>query len=524
VNTGFWQFMLEHREEIGVQTVEHLGLTLTALAAASLAGIPTGLLLTRWKRFSGPALAFVGVIQTIPSLALLGFLLPWLGIGVIPAIVALFLYALLPIVRNTYIGVEEVDPAVKEAARGMGMTGFQMLARVELPLAAPVIFAGVRTATVIGVGVATLSALIGSGGLGEFIFRGIALNNPHMILAGAMPAAMLAMGLDALLAWIQPRIRRLLKPFAIVFALTSIALVPMVIVPAFTGTGFLAAFPTEFMERADGYRAMSQIYDLELETTEMDVGLMYQALKEGQVDLISGFSTDGRIQAFDLQVLEDDKHYFPPYEAAPLINGETLRRHPEISEALNLVSGKISNFEMAQMNFRVDEDHATPRQVAKDFLESLGLQTSMDREEEPTIVIGSKSFTEQFVLAEIIGLLIENQTGLSVELTTGLAGTQICFEALVAGEIDVYPEYTGTGLLVLLDTDDNTRERILRDPDQVYEHVRSEQARISDVHWLAPFGFNNTYALMMRRKDSEQFGIRTISDLQPFLRSRRPAK
>lgn len=365
--------MWEHREEIGVQTVEHLGLTLTALAGASLLGIPAGLLLTRWQRLSGPSLAFVGVIQTIPSLALLGFLLPWLGIGVIPAIVALFLYALLPIVRNTYIGVEEVDPAVKEAARGMGMTGFQMLARVELPLAAPVIFAGVRTATVIGVGVATLSALIGSGGLGEFIFRGIALNNPHMILAGAMPAAMLAMGLDAALAWIQPRIRRLLKPFAIVFALTSLALMPLVIIPAFSGTDFLAAFPTEFMERADGYRAMSQVYDLQLDTTEMDVGLMYQALKEGQVDLISGFSTDGRIQAFDLQVLEDDKHYFPPYAAAPLLNGETLRRHPEIREALALVSGRISNLAMAHMNFRVDQGHATPHQVAKDFLESPGI-------------------------------------------------------------------------------------------------------------------------------------------------------
>lgn len=152
------------------------------------------------------------------------------------------------------------------------------------------------------------------------------------------------------------------------------------------------------------------------------------------------------------------------------------------------------------------------------------MPASLDREGDPTIKIGSKSFTEQFILAEIIGLLIENQTELTVELTTGLAGTQICFEALVAGEIDVYPEYTGTGLLVLLETDDATREKILRDPDRVFQHVRSEQARISDVHWLTPFGFNNTYALMMRRNDCEQFGIRTISDLPTFLRSRKPAK
>ena len=154
-------------------------------------------------------------MQTIPSVALLGFLLPLLGIGVVPAIVALFLYALLPIVRNTSTGIEEVDEFVREAARGMGMSDIQILTKVELPLAVPVIFAGIRTATVINVGVATLCALIASGGLGEFIFRGIALNNVNMILAGAIPAAMLAMFFDFVLGILQKFIRQLIKPVLI---------------------------------------------------------------------------------------------------------------------------------------------------------------------------------------------------------------------------------------------------------------------------------------------------------------------
>src|SRR5690606_14204600 len=134
-----------------------------------------------------------GILQTIPSIALLGFMIPLLGIGAKPAIVALFLYALLPIIRNTYSGILGVNPAVKEAATAMGMTRRQVLWKVELPLAFPVILAGIRTATVITVGVATLAAYIGAGGLGEFIFGGIALNNSAMILAGAIPAALLAL-------------------------------------------------------------------------------------------------------------------------------------------------------------------------------------------------------------------------------------------------------------------------------------------------------------------------------------------
>jgi osmoprotectant transport system permease protein len=188
--------------------VEHLQLTFIALFLAILIGIPLGIHLARARFLSGPVLAVVSTIQTIPSIALLGFLIPLLGIGMKPAVVALFLYSLLPIVRNTFIGIDRVDPAAIEAARGMGMRDRQILFRVMIPQALPVLMAGIRTATVLCVGITTLAALIGAGGLGTFIFRGIAMLNTPMVLAGAIPAGLLALGLDALLAvfekWITP--------------------------------------------------------------------------------------------------------------------------------------------------------------------------------------------------------------------------------------------------------------------------------------------------------------------------------
>jgi len=187
---------------------EHLQLTALALALAALVGIPLGVHLSRARFLAGPVLAIVSTIQTIPSVALLGFLIPFFGIGMKPAIVALFLYSLLPIVRNTYTGLEQVDAAAIQAARGMGMRGRQILFRVTIPQALPVLMAGIRTATVLCVGVATLAALIGAGGLGSFIFRGISMLSTRMVLAGAIPAGVLALTLDASLAllerWITP--------------------------------------------------------------------------------------------------------------------------------------------------------------------------------------------------------------------------------------------------------------------------------------------------------------------------------
>jgi osmoprotectant transport system permease protein len=198
-------FISENRMKLLEQVLEHVGLTFISLLLAAIIAIPLGIYISRKQKIAASTLAFAGVLQTIPSIALLGFLIPILGIGIKPAIFALFLYALLPILRNTYTGIQGVDAAVKEAALGIGLSKGQLLRKVELPLALPVIFAGLRTATVINVGVATLAAYIGAGGLGEFIFGGIALNNSSMIIAGALPAALLAVVFDQLLALLQNR-------------------------------------------------------------------------------------------------------------------------------------------------------------------------------------------------------------------------------------------------------------------------------------------------------------------------------
>ncbi len=193
------EFVVQMYPEILDRTVEHIYLVAIAVGTASLISIPTGILLTRSKTLSGPFMGVASVIQTIPSLALLGLMIPLLGIGVGAALVALILYALLPILRNTFTGINGVDKAVIEAGRGMGMTDKQLLVKVQLPLAVPVIMAGVRTSTVICVGIATLVGLIGAGGLGIPIFQGIAMVRSELILAGAIPAALLALLLDFIL-------------------------------------------------------------------------------------------------------------------------------------------------------------------------------------------------------------------------------------------------------------------------------------------------------------------------------------
>jgi osmoprotectant transport system permease protein len=197
--------------EVLALTGEHAVLVLVATAAACAIGIPLGILLSRRPAAARPILLFANAVQTIPSLALFGFLIPLPllgGIGARPAIVALVVYALLPILRNTHAGLITVDPAVREAADGLGMTPRQRLRWVELPLAAPVVLAGVRIAAVVGVGLATIAAAIGAGGLGVLIYRGIATVDTRLILAGAVPAALLALAVDGVLAAIERRLAR----------------------------------------------------------------------------------------------------------------------------------------------------------------------------------------------------------------------------------------------------------------------------------------------------------------------------
>jgi osmoprotectant transport system permease protein len=206
---NFWHFVAQNKLEIADLTLEHLWMVLLSTVFAVAVGIPLGILITRRPALHKPVIATANIIQTIPSLALFGFLLPapWIGdrAGRL-AILALTLYSLLPLIRNTYAGIMGVDRAVVEAARGMGLTDLQLLFNVELPLAASVILAGVRVAVVISVGLATIAAAIGAGGLGELIFRGLAMVNNSVILAGAVPAALMALTADTLLGWLEKRL------------------------------------------------------------------------------------------------------------------------------------------------------------------------------------------------------------------------------------------------------------------------------------------------------------------------------
>jgi osmoprotectant transport system substrate-binding protein/osmoprotectant transport system permease protein len=507
------RFFIENRNEALALTFEHLLLALVATGAATAVGIPIGVLLTRRPRLSKVTLAAASIIQTIPSLALFGFLIPLLGsygIGRAPAIIALFLYSLLPIIRNTFTGISGVDPAVREAARGMGMTDWQMLTQVELPLALSVIIAGVRVATVISVGTATIAAAIGAGGLGTYIFRGLRTLDRTLILAGAVPAALMALGADFTLGWIEKRLApgaqgragkaKWLALGAAAAAAIAIAvflfgggqtssrrvivaskdftesrILAEIVAQAiendsgieverrselsgdvlhsgmlsgqidsyveYTGTAFTAilkhqpitdpravydqvkqdyeaqfnlewldplgfnntfailiraddaarlnlktiseaarharqwraGFGQDFMSRADGYPGFARAYGLKFSEPprEMDLSLTYQALANRQVDLIAGNSTDGLIDKLGLFQLEDDRHYFPPYEAAPVFRKEILDRYPQIRDAMKRLAGKITDAQMRRLNYAVDAEKRDVKEIAREFLSQL---------------------------------------------------------------------------------------------------------------------------------------------------------
>ena len=494
------RFLAERRAELGALTGQHVVLVLVSTGLAAALGLPLGIAMARRPRLARPLLAVAGLLQTIPSLALFGFLIPLPfvgGIGARTAIVALVLYALLPILRNTYTGILQVDRSVLEAATGLGMTPSQRLRMVELPLALPVILAGVRIAAVVSVGTATIAAAVGAGGLGTYVFRGIATVDTRLILAGAIPAALLALLTDALLGAVEksPRPARaaaglaaaaaLVAALALIgarpsrhravvvgsknfteqvllgeivsalleerglavdrrlnlggtnvcheavmsgqldvyveytgTALTDILKRPVRADPAAVLTEVRAAYPPlglrvgqplgfnntfalvmrradaarlrvarisdlgshaatlrvglfgEFLERKDGMPGLLQAYGFRFgpRPREMDLGLLYTALAAGQVDLVVGSSTDGLIAALDLVVLDDDRHYFPPYDAVPVMNAEGLRRHPDLEAALASLAGRIDEATMRRLNYAVDGEHRAPPDVAREFL------------------------------------------------------------------------------------------------------------------------------------------------------------
>jgi osmoprotectant transport system permease protein len=518
---SLWSFMQGQSAKLLQQTIQHIGLTFISLFITVLVGLPLGIYITRNKRAAGLVLGFAGVMQTIPSIALLGFLIPVLGIGPIPAITALFLYALLPVIRNTYTGINGVDPGVKEAALAMGMTGWQRLIRVDLVLAFPVIMAGIRTATVINVGVGTLAAYIAAGGLGEFIFGGIALNNTNMILAGAIPAALLAILLDFLLSLLQRAGNRSRRVALGLLPLVLLCLSSFYVLPLGYSSRLLAGFTPEFMGRRDGDIGLRAVYGLNIRTVVISDAVMYKAIFNQKLDVISGYSTDGRLKAYNLVTLEDDRKIFPPYYAAPVVRNEVLEKYPELAPVLNMLAGRINDSIMTDLNFRVEYLNQSPEKCARDFLVAQGLYRAPRNGNRGVVRLGSKIFPEQYILTDMYAMLVRGYTDLEVSSKTGLGGTKICFEALTHDQIDMYPEYTGTALLAILQPPTAETARLTGSRDSVYNYVKAAMQRDYRLTWLSPIGFNNAYALMMRREQARQLRIQTITDLTNYLKKDR---
>jgi osmoprotectant transport system permease protein len=501
---SFVNVIQERQDQLWNALLEHIQISVIALLLAIIIAIPVGIYLTKRDKIAESVIGISAVMQTIPSLALLGLLIPLVGIGKIPAIIALVVYALLPILRNTYTGIKEVDPSLVEAAKAMGMNNRKRLLKVELPLALPVIMAGIRTAMVLIVGTTTLAALIGAGGLGELILLGIDRNDNALIILGAIPAALLAIVLDGILRMVEKTSsKRTLKRVSIA-ALVAILIITVPLVwgtgkkdliiagklgsepeilinmykllieqdtdlevelqtglgktsfvfnaldsgdidlyPEFTGTvisTFLkekavstnreevykqakeglqeqfdmallkpmqfnntyalampkqtaeeynletisdlkrvegemkVGFTLEFADRQDGYKGIQALYNIHFrDLTTMEPSLRYNAIKTGDVNLIDAYSTDSELQEYNLKVLNDDKELFPPYQGAPLLRKETLEKYPELEKVLNKLSGKISDAEMRVMNYKVNVQGESAEDVAKEYLQEVGL-------------------------------------------------------------------------------------------------------------------------------------------------------
>ena len=362
------QFLAAHRAEFLALLLQHVLLVGASTAAAIAVGVPAGILAARRPRLGAPVVWLANVVQTIPSLAMFGFLLPLPlvgGLGARVAILVLILYALLPIIRTTVAGMRGVDASLIEAGTALGMTPGQLLRQVELPLALPAIVAGIRVAAVIGVGTATIAAAVGAGGLGEYIFRGLSMVDPTVILAGAIPAAALALAVDGALLIAERALRRRRR-----------SRTPAAVAAALAVAVFLAA---------------------------------------------GAWGAAG-----------------------------SARR-------------------------------------------------------DSVIRVGSKNFTEQILLGELIAQQLERATDLSVERRLNLGGTFIADRALRSGDIDVYVEYTGTADTAVF------KNPVETDPAKVFARVKEQYAR-GGLTLLPPLGFENTFAILVRGEDARRLGLRTIDD------------
>lgn len=504
--TDVFAFIASHRAEFLARLGEHIVLVLASTTIAAAIGIPLGILAARRPAIARPIVTIANLAQTIPSLALFGFLIPLPligGIGTRTALVALTLYAVLPVLRGTITGIQGVPVSVIECAVAMGLTPRQVLAQVEWPLALPSVFSGLRVAVVIGVGTATIASAIGAGGLGDYIFRGLAMVDSTVILVGAIPAALLALLCDAALAMAgrlaNPR-RRSTRTVVVLSALvlcsaggalwasgfgaardvvvgsknfteqivlgellaqtmeraglkverrfnlggTAIAHEALVsgaidAYVEYSGTsltaifnqppstdaeqvfqairdryaalgvtamprlgfdntfailvraddatrlglrtigdlnsfaGARAGFGYEFLERPDGLKGLAAAYGLRFAAPPrtMDLNLIYRAVAAREIDVTAGDMTSGQIAALGLTVLEDDRRYFPVYEAVPLVRSSLLLREPRVADAVKRLGGAISDSDMRRLNDAVDAEKQDAFQVIKGFLDTI---------------------------------------------------------------------------------------------------------------------------------------------------------
>ena len=374
--SNFFSFILERKEQILSLLVEHTFLTMLAIALAILIGIPLGILITNIKPLRKPILGLINTLQAVPSMALLGLLIPLLGIGTVPAITTVVLYSLLPIVKNTFTALTNIDENMLEAARGMGLTKRQTLIKIKIPVSLPLIMSGVRISAVTSVGLMTLAAFIGAGGLGYLVFTGVQTVNNNMILAGAIPACILALIID------------------FIFGKIEVAVTP--------------------------------------------VGLLSNGKK----------------------------------------NNNKILKVIGVILAILLVFTGISNI----------------------FKEKKG----------DTIVVGSKNYSEQLILANMVADLIEEKTDLNVERKLNLGGSSVVSSAIQKGEIDMYVDYTGSLLLNILG------EPLIRDKDEIYNRSKELMEERYSLTLLNPLGFNNTYTIATTKEIAEKYNVKKVSDLAKY--------
>ncbi|MDF2884855.1 MAG: opuAB [Clostridiaceae bacterium] len=516
----FSNYIFTARDQIMTLSVEHIKLTAIAVGIAIIIGIPLGIITSYVKRLNKPILGIASVVQAIPSMALLGFAIPFLGIGTKPAIVMVVLYSLLPIIKNTTTGIDSINSEMLEAAKGIGLTKFQVLIKVQIPLALPVIMSGIRISAVTAVGLMTMAAFIGGGGLGYLVFSGIRTVNNYQILAGAIPACILALLVDGLFGVVE----KLVTPISLqngnnkskaskvkarkmqksILAATACVLIGIFVVTgvsqkvsskkvitigskdfteqeilgnviselierktdisvnrkfalggtqvifsaikngdvdmyvSYSGTAYgdvlkykpisdvekvyntvkkdykdkydievlkqmgfnntytlavakdtaqkynlktisdlakvsndLTATTTlEFLNREDGLIGLTKKYNLNFkDTVGIDGSPRYAALINKESDVIDAFSTDGLLKKYDLKVLKDDNHFFPPYYAIPVVKAETLEKYPEIKPLVEEVGNLLNDDVMSELNYEVDELNKNPKDVAIEFLQ-----------------------------------------------------------------------------------------------------------------------------------------------------------